>query len=500
MGHSGVVLPSCLPMPLLNLLQQIGSNVANVFTAPIFQLGDSSLSLASFVQVIVTVLLVFYIIRRIRSILANRILSRLNIDAHNREAIATIISYGLGVLGFIIILQTVGFNLASLAVLAGGLGVGIGLGLQSLTVNFVSGINLLLARKLRVGDYVALESMEGYIQEISLQSTVIRTRDGANVVVPNHQLSDSRVINWSYDNYTGRLHLPVGVAYGSDLVLVTEVLLDCAYSSPHVVPEPIPKVIFLGFGSSSIDLELRVWVKQIDLAPDIKSDLYFAMEDGLRQHDVKIPFPQLDLWVQPTSKSENVQPSALQMEMETVAAMPTAAIAPTASVSLKHLLRQVDYFQHLSDVQLRQVIESGYRQHLNDQDTLFRENDPGNAFYIILDGCVEVLSETLNKTLTTLSAGQFFGELSLMLGVPRSATVRAIAPTNLFVINQQGFRQLLAEHPNIYDVLVQELRSHQEELATRQQQLRELGLIDIAEDDVNLMIWVQNRLKRLFKA
>ena len=486
-------------MPLLNLLQQIWSSIVNVFTAPLFQLGDSALSLASFVQVIVTVLLVFYLIRQIRTVLANRILSRLNIDAHNREAIATIISYGLGVLGFIIILQTVGFNLASLAVLAGGLGVGIGLGLQSLTVNFVSGINLLLARKLRVGDYVALEAMEGYIQEISLQSTVIRTRDGANVVVPNHQLSDSRVINWSYDNYTGRLHLPVGVAYGSDLVLVTEVLLDCAYSSPHVVSEPIPKVIFLAFGSSSIDLELRVWVKQIDLAPDIKSDLYFAMEDGLRRHGVKIPFPQLDLWVQPTPQSVNLPSSALDKELGTM--LPMAAIAPPNPVqSLKSLLQQVDYFQHLSDVQLRQVIESGYRQHLNDQETLFRENDPGNAFYIILDGCVEVLSETLNKTLTTLSAGQFFGELSLMLGVPRSATVRAIAPTHLFVINQQGFRQLLAEHPNIYDVIVQELRSHQEELAARQKQLRELGLIDLAEDDVNLMVWVQNRLKRLFKA
>ena len=486
-------------MPLLNLLQQIWSNVVNVFTAPLFQLGDSALSLASFVQIIVTVILVFYIIRRIRSLLANRILSRLNIDAHNREAIATIISYGLGVLAFIIILQTVGFNLASLAVIAGGLGVGIGLGLQSLTVNFVSGINLLLARKLRVGDYVAMEGMEGYIQEISLQSTVIRTRDGANVVVPNRQISDSRVINWSYDNYTGRLHLPIGVAYGSDLVLVTEILLDCAYNSPHVLQEPVPRVIFLGFGSSSLDLELRVWANQIDLAPDIKSDLYFAMEDGLRRHGVKIPFPQLDLWVQPTPQSANGQQAAL--DMATVATMASPTIAPVAPVqSLKQLLQQVDYFQHLSDVQLRQVIESGYRQHLNDQDILFRENDPGNAFYIILDGCVEVLSETLNKTLTTLSSGKFFGELSLMLGVPRSATVRAIAPTHLFVINQQGFRHLLEEHPNIYDVIIQELRSHEEELAARQKQLRELGLIDVSEDDVNLMIWVQNRLKRLFKA
>jgi small-conductance mechanosensitive channel len=475
-------------------LQGLWTAVIKFFDAPLFQLGESPLSLGAIIKFIGALLIMVVLIRSFRQLLANRLLKRLNLDVHNREAIATIISYSVGTLSLIIILQSVGFNLASLTVLAGGLGVGIGLGLQNLTLNFISGINLLLARKVRVGDYVKLENVEGYVQEISLQSTVMRTRDGEYVILPNHKFADSRVVNWSYDNYNGRVHLPLGVAYGTDLALATEVILGCAYASPHVVLEPIPRVLFLGFGDSAINLELRVWIKQIDLTPDIKSDIYFAIEEGLRLHNISIPFPQLDLWVRQTAPSPA---ASLPTDITELSVSQLGTTLPAQP--LKDLLRQVDYFQNLTNEQLRQVIESGYRQRLLAGEVLFQENDPGNAFYIVLAGSVEVVSETLQKQLTILAAGKFFGELSLMLGVPRSATVRALEATNLFVINQLGFQKLLSDYPAIYDAIVQELKVHQEELAKRQEQLRSLGLIDSTEDDNNLMIWVQNRLKRLFQ-
>ncbi len=474
-------------------LPAIGQALMKFFDTPLFQMGDSSLSLSSLIKFLVALLVIVLLIRSFRQLLANRLLKRLNLDVHNREAIATIISYSVGTLSLIIILQSVGFNLASLTVLAGGLGVGIGLGLQNVTLNFISGINLLLARKVRVGDYVKLEGMEGYVQEISLQSTVMRTRDGEYVVLPNHKFADSQLVNWSYDNYNGRVHLPFGVAYGTDLALATEVVLGCAYASPHVVPDPIPRVLFVAFGSSSIDLELRVWIKQVDLTPDIKSDIYFAIEEGLRQHNISVPFPQLDLWVRQS------EPAAIVSETAGMGALTPGQPIAAATSSLKTLLHQVEYFQNLTNEQLRQVIESGYRQRLAAGEVLFQENDPGNAFYIVLSGAVEVVSETLNQQLSVLAAGKSFGELSLMLGVPRSATVRALEPTLLFVINQFGFQQLLRDYPMIYEAIVQELKTHQEELAQRQEQLRQLGLIDSAEDDTNLMIWVQNRLRRLFQ-
>jgi potassium-dependent mechanosensitive channel len=477
------------------LLQNLWASLSNIFSVPLFQLGESPVSLASFFQFVLALLLIVYLMRVFRQLLTGRLLTRLNIDIHNREAIATIISYGAGVLGLIVILQSIGFNVASLAVLAGGLGVGIGLGLQNLTVNFVSGMTILLARKMRVGDFIAVDGIEGYIQEVSLQATVIRTRDGADVIVPNHKLADSRVVNWSYDTYTARIHIPTSVAYGSDLVIVTEALLECAYSNAYVVPDPPPKVIFLGFGNNAIDLELRVWINQIDLTPDIKSDLYFAIEDALRQNQIEIPFPQLDLWVR---QSQAARSEADSSQLVSHRVLTTASPENKKSRSLKTLLQQVDYFKPLTDVQLRQVIESGYRQNLQINEVLFREGDPGNAFYIVLYGAVEVVSEQLNKSLSQLTTGQFFGELSLMLDIPRSATVRAAEKTQLFVINNYGFKQLVSTYPKIYEVILQELEKHQEELADRQQQLRTMGLIDSTEDDKNLTMWVRKRLKRLF--
>jgi CRP-like cAMP-binding protein len=162
------------------------------------------------------------------------------------------------------------------------------------------------------------------------------------------------------------------------------------------------------------------------------------------------------------------------------------------------LLRQVNYFQNFTELELRKLVEVGYRKRLPALEILFREDEPGDAFYIILSGSVKAFVEKLNKPLATLQAGQFFGELALMLGIPRTATVQALEDTILFVINNKGFKKILQEHPDLAEGIIQELGKHQEELVERQQQLREVGLLDAEEDDKNPLIWVRRRLKNLF--
>jgi CRP-like cAMP-binding protein len=147
---------------------------------------------------------------------------------------------------------------------------------------------------------------------------------------------------------------------------------------------------------------------------------------------------------------------------------------------------------------LRRVIECGYRQRLKPDELLFREGDPGNSFYIVLSGSVKVFVAELDKHLTDLEAGSFFGELALMLGIPRTATVSANEETLLFAINQRGFTELLRQHPPIAEVIVRELSVRQEELRDRQAQLRALGLIAADEDDSNPVQWVRKRIARLF--
>lgn len=152
----------------------------------------------------------------------------------------------------------------------------------------------------------------------------------------------------------------------------------------------------------------------------------------------------------------------------------------------------------MTDLELRKLIEVGYRKHLNTSELLFRESEPGDAFYIVLSGQVEVFVEKINKHLTFLEAGHFLGELSLLLGIPRTATVRASEDTLLFCINKIGFERLLKDHPHIQQIIIKEFEKHQEELAQRQQQLRELGLIDSEEDDSNPLLWMQKRLRKIF--
>lgn len=474
------------------------SNITQVFTRDSIAIGNSTFSILEIVQVSLLVALLFAVTRWLRHFLKSQLLVKFGIDRSNRVAIATVVSYGTGSLGALTLLQAWGFDLSSIAVIAGALGVGIGFGLQNLANNFISGLTLLLERKLQVGDFVEFDGLSGYIKEVFLQSTVIRTREGADVVVPNSQLVSNRIVNWSYDNcYVARVHIPVGVAYGSDPVLVTEILLTCAYMEPAVVFEPPPRVLLMGFGDSALQFELWVWVDRIDLSPFIVSSLNFLIEYHLRSRGVKIPFPQQEVWLNSPRQAIdwNRPPFGSPPETEeTTPGLPN----PLAGVSLRRALQKIPYFEGFNELQQRQLIESGVRQLLSPGDILFQEGDLGNSFYIVVSGKVEVYLEHLERRLSVLEAGAFFGELALMLNIPRTASVRALEPTILFVLERPQFETLLRQYPNLYDVILASLENHKAEFAQRQEELRALGLLDETEVDLNPLAWVRSRLKALF--
>jgi potassium efflux system protein len=479
-------------------LEKFSNRVFYFFTNPV-DIAGTKLTVLDIAYLVIALVIVAIISRALRNILRNRLLAGMGIDAGNREAIATIISYTVGTLGSILVLQSTGFNVASLAVIIGGLGVGIGFGLQNLTKNFASGLTLLLERQIKVGDFIEFDGVSGHVKAISLRSTIIRTREGGDIVVPNENLIENRVLNWTYDGFlVGRIHLPVGVAYDSDPVLVTETLLQSAYMESAVLQDPAPHVNFRGFGDNSLNFELRVWIEPIDKEPDIRSSLNYLIEYNFRQQGIHIPFPQQDLWLRnPEVLYRQRSLSKSNREPSQVPEIPNLT-KPKNALTVKDLLRKVKYFQNFTELELRQLIEVGYRQRLRATDFLFHEGQPGDAFYIILSGSVEVFAEKVNKHLATLEAGQFLGELALMLGIPRTASVRALEETLLFAINRKGFSALLHQHPELAEEIVHELGKHQEELVERQKQLRELGLVDRSEDDNNLALWVRKRLKNLF--
>ena len=484
--------------------QELLTYISQIFTSTLFKIGENPVSLWSLLELIASFMAVLLVSRGFTNFIKESLLLKLGIDEGNREAIAVILRYLIVALGVVAAIQSIGFNLASLAVVAGGLGVGIGFGIQDLTTNFVSGLTLLLDRPVKVGDFVELEGLMGIVKKISIRSTIITTNDDSSVIVPNSTMISNKIVNWSYDNPLLCLRLSIEVAENSNPLLVTETLLNIAYAEAGVLYEPNPKVFFVEFGDDSFKFELLVWTDRPTEREVIKSSLNFAIEYNFRQHAIEFPFNDREIYLKNPEvlfslfKQKESATDTMESSYEKNSQMPLCADKIKKRSSLSCLLREVEYFENLTDLELRQLIEVGYRQRLRPHEFLFRENDPGDAFYLILSGSVEVFVEAIDKHLNNLGTGQFLGELSLMLGIPRTASVRALQETILFAINKEGFQKVLTERPDLSEQIIQEIVKHKEELSERQQQLREMELVDAAEDDENPVEWVRKRLKSLF--
>jgi small-conductance mechanosensitive channel len=220
-----------------------------------------------------------------------------------RISIARLVHYGFVFVGFLLALVALGVHLRDITIIAGALGVGIGFGLQGIVNNFVSGLILLFERPIKVGDYIQLGELWAEIKKIGLRSTVVETFDKSEIVVPNSDLVSYQVTNWTLSNRMARLIIPVGVEYGSDVPLVIETLMECAMASSKVMRKPEPQVLFLKFGESSLDFELRVWISDIDYRLVIISELHQEIDRKFRQAGIVIAFPQRDLHLRSVDES-----------------------------------------------------------------------------------------------------------------------------------------------------------------------------------------------------
>ncbi len=240
-------------------------------------------------------------IRWLAGRLEHKWLTRTPLEAHTREAVATLFAYGAFMLAGLMGLNYAGFDLSKLAIIAGALSVGIGFGLQNVVNNFVSGIILLFERPIRTGDYVTVNMTEGYVRRMRIRSTEIETLDRMSVIVPNSEMLMNHVKNWNLRDHYGRITTTVGAAYGSDTALVEKLLLDVAKDHPLVIKKgeanvPGPIVFFSSFGDNSLNFELKVFIHQIAMRYVVVSDLNFAIDTIFREHGVSIAFPQRDVW------------------------------------------------------------------------------------------------------------------------------------------------------------------------------------------------------------
>jgi small-conductance mechanosensitive channel len=233
--------------------------------------------------------------RAARHFLNTVLIPRTHLESGVGNTLSTLTAYTIVSLGIIVALGILGVDLASLVIVLGGLAVGIGFGLQKLVSNFVSGLILLFDQSIRPGDVVEVAGDIGVVENLQIRATTVRTYDNIEVVVPNENLLTSSVVTHTRSDQLERVRLPVGVSYKSDPTEVREALLAAGRSHDLVLADPAPTVFFIGYGDSSIDFELAVWIANPIRIPEIRSDLYFAMWDELKQRGIEIPFPQRDL-------------------------------------------------------------------------------------------------------------------------------------------------------------------------------------------------------------
>ena len=234
--------------------------------------------------------------RTLTKLLQRRIAKKAYLDPGLHYTIGRFAQYLIISLGLLLALSFgVGLNLTSIAVIFTALSVGIGFGLQYIAADIASGFILLFERPVRVGDRITIGEDEGDVQSINLRTTVVSTNDRISIIVPNSKLVSQRLINWSYGDPRARLSIPVSVAYGSDIELVTNTLLKAAEDVDNVLLDPAPKVQFLKFGDWSLDLRLLVWTNRPRLHAQIRSDINYRIERLFRQAGIEIPFPQTEL-------------------------------------------------------------------------------------------------------------------------------------------------------------------------------------------------------------
>lgn len=263
----------------------------------IYSSKDADVTIGS-IFIILIILLVTYIALTIVKRGFKRFIGRNETERRSYWSVYLILRYVAWVIVIVLVLETSGIKVSVLLASITALLVGVGFGIQQLFSDIASGIVLLIERNLQINDVIQLEDgTVGKVIHIGLRTSKIKTRDDIILVVPNSKFVNDVIINWSQMDYNTRFSVEVGVAYGSDTKLVTEILLRCAMKNEKVSSHPTPFVRFNNFGDSSLDFQLFFWVKESFMVENTKSMLRYAIDDEFRKNDIQIPFPQRDLHI-----------------------------------------------------------------------------------------------------------------------------------------------------------------------------------------------------------
>ncbi|GAB4356500.1 MAG: mechanosensitive ion channel family protein [Oricola sp.] len=271
-----------------------------------FSIGSITISITGILAGIIVFFVGFYATRLFQRWLDGDVLSRSRMDVGVRNSIKTAVGYAGITIAALIGVSAAGLDLSQLALIAGALSLGIGFGLQNIVSNFVSGLILLAERPFKVGDWIEAGGISGTVKSINVRATEIETFQRKTMILPNSDLINSAVGNWTHRNTLGRIEIPVGVSYNSDPNLVRDTLLQIAKDHPRILSNPEPYVVFANFGDSSLDFELRAYLPDINYVLTVTTEVRFAIFERFKAAGIEIPFPQRDVNLRVVGKDETM--------------------------------------------------------------------------------------------------------------------------------------------------------------------------------------------------
>ncbi len=279
-----------------SLLSFFGTETRRALVFEIVKIGGVAITPVFLLKAAIFLTALTLVSKLVQRLLVGRVLRHISMSDAARFAFGRFATYLLFLGGLFVALQSLGVNLNSLVVFGGALGVGVGLGLQNVVSNFVAGLILLVEQPIRMGDRIETNGTQGDVVRIAARSTWVRTNDNVVIIVPNSNFINNPVTNWTANDPTVRISVPVGVGYRSDPDKVRTILLQAAIAHPDVLSQPPPDVIFIDYGDNSLDFALRVWtMNKAHLSAVLKSDLYFDLFRRFTEAGIELPFPQRDL-------------------------------------------------------------------------------------------------------------------------------------------------------------------------------------------------------------
>ena len=284
-------------------LQKVWQTIKEILEFELISLGDYHLSFYNILIVVFIFLFIKLILRTLERVVKRKVSGKEWISDSKQHAIFQIGKYIIYVLGFVFAVKSVGFDITPLLIGSSALFVGLGFGLQEAFKDFISGVILLFEGDVVIGDVIEFENgLVAVVKRIKLRTSKVRTRDGIVILVPNSELTNNRVINWSNSSALTRFHIAVGIEYGSNVELVEQLLLEVAREEEAISNRVQSFVKFADFGNSSLDFELYFWSEEVWKIEFIKSRMRFAIDKKFRANNISIPFPQRDLHI----KSSNI--------------------------------------------------------------------------------------------------------------------------------------------------------------------------------------------------